>query len=134
MSRRVPISRCQTAQHAAQLVPAAHRARVFELSPPPETEGWRSADTRPVLARHRWPAKDGSRAGALARRPGVPCDRDAAPLGAPSVAIFGLGSAFPAPAFPLEHVQPAPGSTGRSARRAVSEASRARGYESRDKV
>src|SRR5712675_3316879 len=59
--------------------------------------------------------------GALARRPCVPCDRDAAPLGAPSVAIFGLGSAFPAPAFPLEHVQQAPCSTGRSARRAVSE-------------
>ena len=61
------------------------------------------------------------RAGALARRPASPCDRGRAPLGAPSVAIFGLGSAFPAPPFPAEHVQPAPGSTGHSARRAVSE-------------
>src|SRR4029453_14497200 len=38
-----------------------------------------------------------------------------------TLAIFGFGSAFPAPPFPAEHVQPAPGSTGRSARRAVSE-------------
>jgi hypothetical protein len=61
------------------------------------------------------------RAGALARRPasleagGTRASRRS------TVAIFGLGSAFPAPPFPAEHVQPAPGSTGRGARRAVSE-------------
>jgi hypothetical protein len=75
--------------------------------------------------------------GLLRGRPGAceapapPCDRGRSPLGAPPafaeasagmlLAIFGLGSAFPAPPFPAEHVQRAPRSTGRSARRAVSE-------------
>ena len=47
------------------------------------------------------------------------------------VAILGFGSAFPPSAFPPKDVQPAPGSTGRSARRAVSEAFRGQGYEPR---
>jgi hypothetical protein len=38
-----------------------------------------------------------------------------------TLAIFGFGSALPAPAFPPKHVQRAPRSTGHSARRAVSE-------------
>jgi hypothetical protein len=94
-------------------------ARVLKLDHP--VRGGRSADRRPVLARHRSPASDARGPGRLRGTPA------SLAIGTPrlsalhAVAIFGLGSAFPAPAFPLEHVQPAPGSTGHSARRAVSE-------------
>jgi len=65
---RNPCSQCQTAQHAAQLVPAAQSRPGFEPCPP--REGWGSADRRPVLARHRWPACEAGRGACEApRRP-----------------------------------------------------------------
>jgi hypothetical protein len=120
-------SRCQTARAAND---ATHDAlsRSRGASRPgfanfPPREGWAERRQAPGACEAPVPANNARGRGACEARPGVPCDRDAAPLGAPSLAIFGLGSAFPAPPFPAEHVQPAPGSTGRSARRAVSEPS-----------
>jgi hypothetical protein len=104
-------------------------------------EGWRSADRRPVLARHRWPAASHkTRVNALMSRcrPGRLRGAPASlAIGTPrlsalhTVAILGLGSAFPPSAFPPKDVQPAPGSTGHSARRAVSEPPEHCGYEPR---
>jgi hypothetical protein len=83
----------------------------------PRSEGSGAPRDEGVLARHPRPA---------ASRPGA-CEAPASlAIGTlasrrSTLAIFGVGPAFPAPPFPAEHVQPAPGSTGRSARRAVSE-------------
>jgi hypothetical protein len=98
--------------------PRRDRARVLNLHPP--REGRTERRQTPGACEAPGPAMT-LQAGALARRPASPCDRGRAPLGAPSVAILGLGSAFPAPPFPAEHVQQAPCGTGRNARRSVSE-------------
>ena len=98
-------------------VPRRIRARGLQIIPP--REGW---------GRRQAPGACEAPVACLRGRPGRLRGAPASlAIGTPRlsallpVAIFGLGSAFPASAFPPKHVQPAPGSTGRSARRAVSE-------------
>src|SRR5262245_18031431 len=56
----------------------------------PPREGWAERRQAPGACEAPGPAMT-LQAEALARRPTSPCDRGRAPLGAPSLAIFGLG-------------------------------------------
>src|SRR5262249_48154129 len=70
-------------------------------------KGWRSAESRPVLARHRLGLNMTRQARRLARRL-ASHDAGRPPLGAHTVAILGSGPALPSPAFAPDRLQRAP--------------------------
>src|SRR5262249_11119472 len=58
------------ARYARGLQTSRLRPRLRRAGPTPNIEGWGSADRRPVLARHRWPACEAGRGACEApRRP-----------------------------------------------------------------
>ena len=133
---RLHVSRFQTAQHAAQLVPAAHLRPGLETEPIP-MRGGRSADRRPGAAAPGGPAASHKtrvnalmvtqdarerayvtqRAGALARRPCVPQRRNAR-LSALHHGDFGSGFRASISGIASRSVQRSSSQPGRSAWRA----------------
>ena len=107
----VPISHglSRSPLHTAVLVPAARFcARVLKLwLRYPRFKGWRSAESRPVLARHRLGLHLTRQARHLPRRLASPYG-GRPPLGALTVAILGSGAALPSPAFAPDQSQRAP--------------------------
>jgi hypothetical protein len=86
---------------------------------PTPTRGGRSADRRSGACGHRLPARDAA-GRELARLPCLRPSGGRAPIGAPPWRFSDPGPRYLPPAFPPGAVQPAPGSTGRSAGRAGS--------------
>src|SRR5262249_27868779 len=82
-------------------------ARVLLLASRNPVKGWRSAESRPVLARHRLGLHMTRQARRLARRL-ASHDAGRPPLGAHTVAILGSGPALPSPAFAPDLLQRAP--------------------------
>src|SRR5436305_13532887 len=91
-------SRCQTA-HVSSFPRRVFCARVFLFSlRSPEFTGWRSAESRRVLARHPLGLHVTRQARRLARRL-ASHDAGRPPPGALTVAVLGSGPALPSPAF-----------------------------------